>query len=519
MGPGTEQPDRAEGQRQLDLLVISDLHLSAGRDPRTGRISPNEDFLADAQLRRFLEHHQRGERRWHLIVNGDFLDFLQVKESGARAAAAPRGLAAGEEETVQKLRAIADGHPVAFEALARFAAGDNRITVLKGNHDVELHYPCVQEELVAQLCRRAGSEAAQDQVRRNVRCGPWFYFEAGQLWVEHGNRYEAANSFEHWLSPLLPVEGRPGGRDDEIDLPLGSMFVRYLFNQIERVEPFADNVKPAVAFVGWLLRKHPITAARFAFQDGRYMLQRLRRAWQPGDPAGWAPREEQHRQALAQLAQEARIPLESLQRVDALGVHSTLRRPSGLGPRLAKGLVRGRLALPLVAALVVLPPACAFLGVGRLLYPGLPEPVQRAFAWGVTGWMGGLSSWALLLTGAMALAAALAWLLRSEQRPRESYLVKAARRLVEELKVRHVVMGHTHDADFEVVEVPGQPGAQYFNTGTWTPVFSERERLVRGDLVLIHLRGLRRPGGELELELLEWDDAAGEARPLKLFGG
>jgi UDP-2,3-diacylglucosamine pyrophosphatase LpxH len=513
MGPG---PDQAEARR-FDLLVLSDLHLSAGRDPSTGRLSPNEDFFADEQLRRFLDHHQRGARRWHLVINGDFLDFLQVKEAGERAPTAPRGLAAGEQESVLKLRTIADGHPVAFEALARFASGDNRLTVLKGNHDVELHYPRVQEELLAQLCLRAGDAAARARIRRNVRCGPWFHFEPGQLWIEHGNRYEAANSFEHWLSPLLPVEGRPGGRDDEIDLPLGSMFVRYLFNQLERVEPFADNMKPAISFVGWLLRKHPITAARFALQDGRYMLQRLRRAWRPGDPAGWAPRREEHQRSLAQLAQEAGIPLATLQRIDALGEHSTLRRPSGLGPRLAKVLVRSRLAVPVVAVPIALALACAFVGAGRLLYPGLPGPVQRAFAWAVTGRLGGLSSWALLLAALLALAAVLSWLLRGEQRAREGYLVKAARKLAEELQVRNVVMGHTHDADLQLLEGARGPAGHYFNTGTWTPVFSERERLVRSDVELIHLRGLRGPDGELRLELLEWDDAAGEARPLKLF--
>lgn len=517
MDPGAGQPEAAAEAGGLDLLVISDLHLSSGRDPRTGRLSPNEDFFADEQLRRFLEHHQRTARRWHLIVNGDFLDFLQVKEGGGRAAAAPRGLAAGEEETVLKLRVIAEGHPAAFAALARFAAGGNRITVLKGNHDVELHYPRVQEELLAQLCSRAGDEAERARIRGNVHCGPWFHHEAGQLWVEHGNRYEAANAFEHWLSPLLPAEGRPGGRDDEIDLPLGSLFVRYLFNQIERVEPFADNMKPATAFVGWLLRKHPVTAARFAFRDGAFLLKRLRRAWRPGDPGGWAPRREEHQRALARLAREAGIPLETLQRVDALGEHSTLRRPAGVGPRLARLLVRSRLAAPLVAAPLLLALACAFVGVGRLLYPGLPGPVQRAFEWAVTGRMGSLSSWALLVAGLLALAAVLSWLLRGEQPARQGYLVKTARALAEELRVRHVVMGHTHDADLQQLEVAGGPAAQYLNTGTWTPVFSERERLARSDIELVHVRGLRQPGGALRLELLEWDDAVGEARPLNLF--
>ncbi|HSN91066.1 MAG TPA: hypothetical protein VLS93_07540 [Anaeromyxobacteraceae bacterium] len=34
------------------------------------------------------------------------------------------------------------------------------------------------------------------------------------------------------------------------DLLLGSFFVRYLFDRVETVEPFADDMKPATRFIG-----------------------------------------------------------------------------------------------------------------------------------------------------------------------------------------------------------------------------------------------------------------------------
>jgi len=74
-------------------------------------------------------------------------------------------------------------------------------------------------------------------------------------------------------------------------------------------------------------------------------------------------------------------------------------------------------------------------------------------------------------------------------------------------------MGHTHDADLQTI---GDNGEEYFNTGTWTKVFSEAERLIRDDIEFVFVQGLREESG-LQLKLMEWDDAAGEPRLLKLF--
>ena len=63
-----------------------------------------------------------------------------------------------------------------------------------------------------------------------------------------------------------------------------------------------------------------------------------------------------------------------------------------------------------------------------------------------------------------------------------------------------------------------RPGGRswYFNTGTWTKVFSEEERLIREDVEFVFLEGVRRPEG-LRMRLMEWNDAAGCPSLLKLF--
>jgi hypothetical protein len=68
-----------------NLLIVSDLHLSEGLDPDSGKFSCLEDFLFDHSFANFLRHHEEvrhqprfGGRPWLLIINGDLFDFLQV---------------------------------------------------------------------------------------------------------------------------------------------------------------------------------------------------------------------------------------------------------------------------------------------------------------------------------------------------------------------------------------------------------------------------------------------------------
>ncbi len=69
----------------MELIVISDLHLSGGYNEETGKYSRNEDFFFDDQIERFLkylqppdssEKHSTTEK--HLIIAKDMFDFLQV---------------------------------------------------------------------------------------------------------------------------------------------------------------------------------------------------------------------------------------------------------------------------------------------------------------------------------------------------------------------------------------------------------------------------------------------------------
>jgi UDP-2,3-diacylglucosamine pyrophosphatase LpxH len=524
--------------KDYNLLIVSDLHVSEGRDAKRGKFSKNEDFFFDEEFERFLAYYQDARRsggaKWHLIVNGDFLDFLQVIDRGDASPSGShgsdgqgRGLPCGEQETVRKLTVIARGHRLFFESLAGFVAAGNLLTIIKGNHDVEFHYPGVRAaflgELAAAFNRRLGREADWGKGRKaehvgadTVRFSDWFYFEKELLWVEHGNRYQGFNSFKYWLSPLMPeIPKWDRKRMDEIDLPFGSLFVRYLFNRIESVEPFADNIKPATKFIWWLVRKHPITALRFVFRDGRHMLVRVQRAWAHVPADAWEIRKKEHEVRLEELARESGIGVHTLSDVDNLREPSVLKEPD-FRAKVLRAVLDPRIFFPVVAlgaAAVIL----SFLFAAAILLADMvPESAREALLGPLVDFLFPVASWAVLLVAIIGLLLGLRWLLRGEEPKVPSYLKQKADRIAELLGVRYVIMGHTHDPELYPIAGSGGRKEEYFNTGTWTTVFSEEERLVRKPVELVFVQGIR-AGDGLSLKLLEWNDGADKPRLVKLL--
>jgi UDP-2,3-diacylglucosamine pyrophosphatase LpxH len=524
--------------REYNLLVVSDLHLSEGRDANSKKFSKNEDFFFDEEFARFLAYYQDMRRwsgaKWHLIINGDFLDFLQVIKLADTQLVRPsesehteRGLPCGEEETVRKLGTISRGHWLFFEALAGFVAAGNLVTIIKGNHDVEFHYPGVRASFLAELCAAFRTRIDRDPDwgkdkdignvgTDTIRFSDWFYFEPELLWIEHGNQYEGFNSFKYWLSPLLPqIPGWPPERKDEIDLPFGSLFVRYLFNKVERIEPFADNIKPATRFVWWMVRKHPFTALSFVFSDGRYMLGRIRRAWAHIRTEKWDVRKQQHYTHLAELADESGIEPVTLAKLDDLRARSILKEPNGWAK-----FLRLVLCPPIFFPVVVLAGAAVLLAVlfvaANLLADMIPDFAREILFDLFVHYLLPFAPWTVLLVALVASALFLRWLLTEEERQKPSYLKDQAAGIAKSLGVQYVIMGHTHDAELYGLGDDGGLKREYFNTGTWTTVFSEEERLIRKPVEFIFVQG-ERVGNGLRLKLLEWNDGAGEPRLLKLF--
>lgn len=288
-----------EGERALlrslvesapaEMLMVSDLHLGSGRDSATGRFSRAENFLAGEDFSAMLEHlTPSAEAGALLVLNGDNLDFLRIAGMPDAAqlgewrrlldrleATAPAGdlaltisrkerafgLRTDDFKSVWKVARIVSGHDDFFRALAAWIAAGGRILFVKGNHDVELHWPLVRRALRDALVTRGAADA--DASRRVFFCEDWLIL--GNVYIEHGHRFEAATAVDG--PATLP------GRPTELNLPLGSFVNRYLINPVERYVPFVDNVKPVGRMLRTMVRKHPLTAFGLLWRSWRFLLR------------------------------------------------------------------------------------------------------------------------------------------------------------------------------------------------------------------------------------------------------
>ncbi len=494
-----------------NLLVVSDLHLSEGLDLASGKFSRLEDFLFDDAFARFLRYHEEirgqprfGGRPWLLIINGDLFDFLQVVSlpQEGRLLQAVRGLerlrelsinerdyglGTTAEESEWKLKQIARGHQRFFAVLGWFVARGNHIAVIKGNHDIELHWSQVQERTVTEIMRAYtrewlmlddGPPVAPEEFQAHIHFYPWFYYEPGQVYVEHGGQYEAADHFRDYLNPVLPED------PERIELPWGSLFVRYLFNKVEDVHPFADNIKPITRYLGWAFKKDPIGMIEILVTRGWIFLRAFwnvmrktvgstfhsTRGQGPPVPHGSAPLPPDVAEKIAALAQR---------RVDAAW-------QDWIGSS-----VRGLLSLLMTLITVT------FVVLAGLTLTGGPS-------WMTVMYLGAATVAYFLRRG---LKRSFAYLFEND------YLLHAAQGLERILKpahmVHYIVLGHSHRAALERMEL-----AWYVNTGAWVPVYEE-EGPIEGREELTFFRLAQ--GYEGTPELLRWDDAAGAPARLVLW--
>lgn len=263
--------------------VVSDLHLGDG--------SPLDDFAYEDDFCAFLEHvHAEGTRRGgraELVVNGDFIDFLQI---------VPLKLTTWRT-AIEKLASVARAHAAAVRALGAFVAAGNVLRVLPGNHDIELAFGDVQEALTS-IVSGGDSSAAQRVIFPNdAPLGPhfrgWqngpFVHRLPGVYIEHGNQFDVFNYFDHGQFYVR-------GSEDEIHLPWGSHFVVDLFNEVERRYPFIDKIRPrsAAILILWLMDPDFVVQKLGALRAlGPRMFQEMRKfARKTSTPAGGGARAE-----------------------------------------------------------------------------------------------------------------------------------------------------------------------------------------------------------------------------------
>jgi len=195
------------------FVIISDLHLGGSEHPMLGHPEVLTEFLG--QLAAHAADPGRGEVE--LVVAGDFIDFLAEAPSAAWTAS--------EGDARAKLEAMFERSADLFDAFARCAQGLAGFTVLLGNHDVELAYPRVRDALF----RRLGTGPHRCHFIQDNEA-----YRAGDLLVEHGNRYDAWNAVDYdGLRQIVSCASRGEHPPRPLDICPGSQLVYGAMNPLK----------------------------------------------------------------------------------------------------------------------------------------------------------------------------------------------------------------------------------------------------------------------------------------------
>jgi UDP-2,3-diacylglucosamine pyrophosphatase LpxH len=225
-------------------IIVSDLHLGAGFAQAGNAL---EDFTQDAEFAQFLkemrEESDAEGMECELILAGDIMEFLQVPsfdEFDPTKIYPPEDYRSSSgEDSLKKVNLIIAGHPVFFTALRDFlnaASPIRRATIIKGNHDVNLHWMAVQDRI-----REAVGATGE---RRPLLTFEERCISREGIYVEHGNQYaERVNRFDSFEEPHNPAD------EDQLVLVPGSRFVIDFFSSVERERYWVDGVKPITSLI------------------------------------------------------------------------------------------------------------------------------------------------------------------------------------------------------------------------------------------------------------------------------
>lgn len=485
-----------------DVVVLSDLHIGGGRNPETGRFHSLETFFFDDDMRRFLRWAVEDARSRgvsvRVVFNGDTFDLLRV-EVAADADATRREQRFGADLTPQlaalQVRQNLAGHPLFVEALADVLAQGGEVVMLPGNHDLEMQWSPVQDELRRAVSERLATRSGVDVVAALSRLSfaPWFVYEPGRLWIEHGCQYDPENAYRFPLRTLLG-DSSADPRLFELDMPLGNFFQKYLYNGFGPITFIVPSTRANARYSRWLLMNEPRLLFRVLWSHAPFILQAVRR--------------------LAIKGNKSRQVLEDAHRAEV----DSLAESSGLGD-----VLRKIEALKTVAG--DLQQAAREYGMQAARFTAFAS----AFAFAGTGlWFGaflaineihsgfGLKALLFLVLNFVMMAVlgvATAYSVVREPPPSPPWpQLLSAQEIVRLLDVPVVTFGHTHEEVIWPLVRPGGGKAWYFNTGTWVAVFTHdvflpRERV---QFTFLRVKGM-------EAELLHWSSGRGEPLPVVLL--
>lgn len=170
-----------------------------------------------------------------LVLNGDIFDFdsiTQIPENPPFSVSwleRKRGLHAEEAKSRYKLSLILNDHKVWFDAIREFILRGNTVVFIIGNHDIELQWPSVQQDLLAWL-------SLPDEYKNHLRFCEWFYVSGTDTLIEHSNQYDVYCVRPNPIHPLVKK-----GSHILMRIPFGNLAGRFMTNGMGLINPHADS--------------------------------------------------------------------------------------------------------------------------------------------------------------------------------------------------------------------------------------------------------------------------------------
>jgi UDP-2,3-diacylglucosamine pyrophosphatase LpxH len=468
------QPDGAP----VETVIVSDMHLCEAEPANARRphwkTYKRAEFFVDGDFSRLLEHVDAQARApLEVILNGDIFDFDAVTllppepEHRIGWLARLRGLQSEEWMSLFKIESIIAVHPVWFKALRDFVSRGHRAIFVIGNHDLELHWPSVQD--------RIRKELASDDPRARVVFCNWFYISGGDTYVSHGHQYDHYCTVRDPIDPLILVHGRP-----RVRIPFGDLADRYMLNGMGYFNPHAvgNYIMPARQYLGfylrYMLRTQPLLLWTWFWSAAVTLALTLWEYWRPSmrDPL----LVDEKVQAIADHAQATPSMVRKL---NALHVPSACTNPFKIMREL--WLDRGVLFLIMV-------------------YIAFQVILAINFVWPISPW------WILV---PIALLFPIFLLYSFRVRPAvfvERLLTPERADLIARITgVRQAVFGHTHEPELQDVGP-----LRYANGGFWSPAFAKPDSTTRvGTQTFVWIKpSATGEGGQRTLALYEWPPGA-----------
>lgn len=212
------------------VFVISDLHL--GGAPTSGdkpafQMCTEKGRAALVAFIAWATAQKQPGQALHLVIAGDIIDFLAEERAGGFLP-----FTSDSELACEKLKLVLSDTAPIWDELRKFLGVGGALTLMLGNHDLELSMPGPRRLLLDTLGPGRVEFLYDNQA-----------FTLGPLLVEHGNRYDDWNAVPH--DDLRELRSRLSRGEEATFDPLpGSRMVVELVNPTKEQLAFVDLLKP-----------------------------------------------------------------------------------------------------------------------------------------------------------------------------------------------------------------------------------------------------------------------------------